>query len=233
MKQWVSVLLLAVLIPLHANQVFENGKSNKASSKKRITLILPEKPDQRNPVNELIENGWNINKESFKKISSSDHPEIIFMSHPGWNAMDKDFYAKRIFTALDNGSLVVFDDSGWTPFNNIFKDNSMVTTIREGIDRSRKVLWRAKDASPEEARKWESKFKVSQSYAYRPGPGWTVIAVQKLKDGSEVPVIMVKPIRKGMVAACLGLEYMTPGGLSDVLEFLADQWQSQKKTLKK
>lgn len=206
----------------------------KASQDKTITLILPEKPNKMNYIPDLTAAGWTIKRESFKegREKRSTEKEVLMLTPATNKEAPLQFYRTRIDSALDNGSLVIFNDHSWTGWQYLFGKEFPREYFRfKEVNPDRKFYWADSKSTAEEAAKWQKLIRSSCHSAYIPAEGWHILGNLKLKNGQFAPVMMYKRHRNGMVVLLLGMDLIKKGHVGEFIEFLVKRWKTEEAQL--
>ena len=222
------------------NQISATAKlkfDNNASPEKTLTYIVSEKKPA-NLILNLANAGWMINKETFREgwTKRSNGKEVILLTPGSAKEAPRHFYRNRIDSALENGSLVIFDDDSWTGWRHLFgKEFPKEYYRHKDLDKTETLYWVDSKSTPEYKKKIESMIRTAGSSAYIPQEGWHVLAVQKLRNGESAPVMMYKQHRNGMVALILGFRHIRQNQVhaSEFIEFLVKRWKEESAEWKK
>ena len=148
--------------------------------------------------------GWQTQgAQGVEKAMKLDWPAakmIVFESYK--NAFSKEFYEKEIVPAVTNGAVLFFSSYFWV--DNLardFADPTFEVKFIEDPDPVRRTTWVRDDSFATTPHNMKKKLGYTPSGVFKPAfpEKWTYLASQKLKDGTEWPYLLARPVGKGML----------------------------------
>lgn len=138
--------------------------------------------------------------EKAMKLDWSAANMIVFETYQ--NAFPTDFYEKAIVPAVKNGAVLFCSSYFWV--DNLardFADPTFAVKFIEDPDPVRKTTWVRSDSFATTPHDMKAGLGYTPSGVFKPAfpEKWTYLASQKLKNGTELPYLLARPVGKGML----------------------------------